>query len=82
MTIRKLLDLSTAHTPEAVAKDFNVGQLRWTDSGYGWIVWMMHDAEVPDWFKPIHKLALNEGCHLVQFDQDADKHPDLPTYEW
>ena len=27
-------------------------------------------------------LALNEGCHLVQFDQDADKHPDLPTYEW
>ena len=80
--IQRMLDLSSGHVPESQVDAFDVGELRWSAHEYGWVVWPMHDAEVPDWFRPIHELALNASCLLINFDRDGDEDATLPTYEW
>ena len=88
---RKYLDISTAHVPPPTSDDFrpDVGPHRLTRHEYGWFVTLMpaeslpdSEEQEPDWFRPVGNLARREGCSIVNFDQDGDVHPDLPTFDW
>jgi hypothetical protein len=80
--LAKMLDLSTGHVPDGVDdKEPFLKELRFLENEMGWVVWVLPGAEnLPEWFKPIHDLAVLHDCILINFDRDADEHPDLPIY--
>jgi hypothetical protein len=81
-----VLDLSTAHVPEKLLDEENL-RVHWRCQAHehGWIVFLgdkSEDEEVdmPEWFKPILKLARASNCLLVNFDKDGDVCDFLPVY--
>ena len=84
--LKRVLDLSTAHVPydklERNVKDLDV-YWRCQDHEHGWIVFLgdaQDDNGVPDWFRPVTKLARAMGCSFVNFDQDGPTTDLLPQY--
>jgi len=71
--------LCNSHIPEPKP---NFGPLRSTATEYGWIVWMLDDAEVPAWLRPIAAYAQKHDCQLVEFDSANPEHPAFDTYVW
>ena len=74
-----MLDLSTAHAPSD-SPDF--GELRVARHEYGWIVFVQPASNAPAWLTPIHVLAVQNDCILINFDRDGPCVDGLPTYEW
>ena len=72
MPIEKCLTLSTGHVKCNEHGEPQFGNIRDQPHEHGWIVFVCDDAELTDWFQPIHDAALKEGCTLVNFDSDAD----------
>ena len=67
----------------------NFGGLRWAPHQHGWVVFVMSGLPtpeipevVPEWLRPAHALAVEYGCGLINFDQDGETYPDLPTWGW
>lgn len=87
LPVRKgALDLSTAHVPEEMLEwvDLKVVH-RCQNHEYGWIVFLGDkeedkDSRMPDWFKPILRLARASNCRFVNFDRDGDTFDLLPVY--
>lgn len=75
--IHKMLDLSTAHVPAGTV-DF--GNSRWVAHEYGYVVFISPE-DIPEWFEPIHRKAVENDCLLVNFDADGEESPDLETYQ-
>ncbi len=84
--INKYLDISTGHLP----------QTEWDAlSGHEWVVFVQHDyggfvnvsniseiaGDLPVLAK-ILQIAEEYDCNWVNFDCDAGKVDDLPTFEW
>ena len=85
--VRKgVIDLSTAHVPEEMWEWVDLKVLhRCQNHEYGWIVFLGDiaidkDARMPNWFKPILRLARATDCKFVNFDRDGDEFDLLPTY--
>ncbi len=84
MSIEKALDLSTAHLP---GPNPEFGDIRAQAHDYGFIVWVRDatgddDEKLADWFLPILKEAQKHECILILFDQDAEAHEGLKTFDW
>lgn len=92
-----MLDLSTAHLPENLARSLDsVAGLIANERGFGWLLWVPdnideHAAEyeaedpehpIPEVVVTIWRYAAKHGCQYVLLDRDADLNPDLPAYEW
>jgi hypothetical protein len=114
----KMLDLSTAHLTESLARELNSfpGVIA-NDREYGWLLWVpenidehvaeyesdepmtppddpnyadVHQAEaqerdlneIPSEIVTIWRYAEKHDCQYVLLDRDAEKNPDLPTYDW
>lgn len=93
MTVRKFLDLSTAHLTVATRNqlDRNSPVPIWpSDEGYGWLVWVppsMEDLQafsikVPDDLAACLKLARRLGTDYILFDRDAPVRADLAVHEY
>jgi hypothetical protein len=89
-SIRQLLDLSTAHLPEAVLLHLadQPGVVA-HPTGYGAFLWVPPDPD--EWFLPerppdevvaVQRLARSLGCDWVAFDCDAPEVSGLPTWTW
>lgn len=87
--IERSLVLSTAHISEATAallgdhseaEDFNVVVYA---VEYGWLVWAdsADFAGAPE-LSALLKLAREQGCKWIRFDQDGEVVEGLPTFEW
>ena len=69
VTVRTLLDVSTAH----VHPDHVFGNHRVQEHEHGWIVYLCEDTSAdPDWLKPIVLEAKKVNAMIVNFDRDAD----------
>ncbi len=84
MSIEKILDLSTVHMSSSNPE---FGDIRAQAHDYGFIVWVRDvsgddDEKLADWFLPILKEAQRCECTLILFDQDAEIHEGLPTFDW
>jgi hypothetical protein len=87
LPVRKgALDLSTGHVP-LEKLDRNVPDLkvvhRCQAHEYGWVIFLgdkEEDTLVPDWFRPILKVARASGCMFINFDRDGDRTDLLPWY--
>lgn len=92
--IRKMLDLSTAHLPQAYGDADGLtsvdGVVAYTTE-YGFITWVpddpqdnadAYDGMVPSSVLTIQKYARALGCDYVLFDRDGPVNPNLPTWEW
>lgn len=84
--IEQMLALSTAHMPNPTP---NFGELRSLDDEYGIIVFVYsvfaedhHGEEVPQWIRPIMKLAREKGCRYIYFDRDVSTIDGLQTWDW
>lgn len=83
--VQTMLDLSTAHMPEA---DPDWGDERVLPHDYGFILFVRGDPDdddiesLPEWLKPIYELAIRAGAMLVNFDQDGGRYTCLPSWEW
>ncbi len=94
--IATLLDLSTAHieTPNRIGDTMvpDFGSCRTACHEYGWIVFacpsgapdreFYPEEECPRWLIPIMQKAIDEGCLLINFDQDAPISKEFQTYDW
>jgi hypothetical protein len=78
--IEKCLTLSTANMPE----DADFGSIRTCPHHYGDIVFVADAAglHIPEWFRPIYKVALEAECTLILFDRDAEPSEDFKVYDW
>jgi hypothetical protein len=92
-TIRKMLDISTAHlparffAPETCVEAWeNVGGVHPTE--YGVIVWVPDDVEngempdTPEEVTAIRRYARALDCDYIMLDCDAEQLADLPSWEW
>ncbi len=91
-TIRKMLDLSTAHLP---ARFFEPGcDLSGADlTESGMLLWVAadpaadaapgasEDDRAPE-VLAVRRYARAQGCDYILFDVNAGVCPDLPTWEW
>jgi len=84
--ISKALSLCTNHMPESSPK---FGNIRSTETEYGYIVWPCIDLdsnsyleEIEDWLVPIVKFAIENKCSIIEFDADNEEMPQFITYEW
>lgn len=79
---KAMLDLSTAHVPGPAP---HFGTLRYVQHEYGWIVFTNSERgseEIPEWLRPIHRVAVDRGCMLINFDADADECGSFARYYW
>lgn len=93
-TIRKFLDLSTAHITAKTRDLFNNGgcsddYVRYAlvdlHGEYGWWVYaepVCSDYRLPDDLDRVMRYARDNGCDWILFDCDAAEVDDLPTYKW
>ena len=86
MSIRNMLDLSTAHMPGPKPYFTN---LRVVEHEYGFVVFVADgwlktgDALGPArWLVPIMEKAVKHDCMVIVFDRDAGTDDDLKTYDW
>lgn len=82
-----MLVLSTAHLPKEVldalsAEDVNM--TRTIPHKYGVIVYAHEDNRdgTPAAVETVMLYARKLGCDWINFDADADRLDDLPTWEW
>lgn len=81
--IETLLALSTAHVP-GETPSFG-SYLRVVEHEYGWIVFVQPEGDkwcIPDWLRPIHRVAVEQGCTLILFDRDCNEEPRFQTWDW
>jgi hypothetical protein len=93
-TIRRLLNLSTAHLPEHLGTQGGLDTIpgvvaHATDHGY--LLWIPDDPDefvattadpVPDVVLAIQRYARELDCDYVLFDADAEQVDDLPRWDW
>jgi hypothetical protein len=89
--VEKVLVLSTSHVPDAWGKAFKEfgDSIRWQEHEYGWIVWVLYYLDedelgygLPQWIRPIWRIAQSEKCSMILFDRDADEIDGVKTYDW
>jgi hypothetical protein len=93
-TVRRVLNLSTAHLPPhlgvpggldtvagVVAHATDVGFLLWVPDDPDQSTEVMIDP-VPDVVLAIQRYARGWDCDYVLFDADAEQVDDLPTWDW
>lgn len=89
--IQRMIDVSTHHMPEGEHLDLNAGESRAVPHENGWIVFvdggLKDDVdrfvnEVPEWLRPVYRLALETESMLINFDKDGPLVAGLPTWEW
>jgi hypothetical protein len=93
----KVLDLSTAHLPEAVAATLTsdirgyegcIADEHGERGEYGCWVWVPDNpgdwdaCKVPDELLRVLLYARGLGCEWVLFDRDAERVAELPIWEW
>ena len=81
LTIERILTLSTGHLPNTSPK---FGGYRVIGFEYGYVVWVSeYWDEAEDWFKPIMKLAYDNNCTLILFDNAEAVNEELfAVYDW
>lgn len=81
--VRTMLDVSTAHMPSA-EPDF--GDVRHFRTGFGYVVFTSSPDSgadgVPEWLRPLWQFASLNDCLVINFDQDATRYPQFPSWEW
>lgn len=97
MTIRRFMDLSTAHIT-LEDHDLLAGEhphpIRYPYN-YGWFVHVPEDATLrPEFIRDLEiigfsaefvalvRKAMDEGCCYICLDQDGDVEDGLPTFDW
>lgn len=90
-TIRKFLDLSTCHLPEHLMTALNSfeGVVAY-EHKYGALLWVPDDPKesdclenpIPAEILAVQLYARSLGCDYVLLDQDGDRNPDLPRWDW
>jgi len=94
--IRKFLDLSTSHIPDAdrawlcEQADLNNHDGGDVESHHvaahscGWWMWAGTDDTygIPEGLMPVCLHARANGCDYILFDRDAEVIGALPVYEW
>lgn len=93
-SVRKFLDLSTAHLPPDVGRNgpnSYDGVIAYNADGYGWFMWVPDDVQeridetegvIPEAIVTIWKYARERGCDYVLLDRDGPQNADLQTWEW
>lgn len=97
-TIRKILDLSTAHLPQHLGSNLAILPITSVDGvncqalEFGWFMWVPDNPEEYNadfGFSPdlalitrIQRYARSYDCDYVLFDADASRDEALPTWEW
>jgi hypothetical protein len=92
-TIRRLLNLSTAHLPEHLGTQGGLDTIpgivaHATDRGF--LLWIPDDPDefaeatdpVPDVVLTIQRYARSLDCDYVLFDADAQQVDGLPRWDW
>ena len=87
MSIRKFLELSSAHMPDP---DPGFGPFRALEDEYGtflffWRPASRHEARsVPPWLRTILAFSRQRyrDCWVIYFDRDGEIEPNLPVFEW
>ena len=80
--IEKVLCLSTAHMPDT---EPDWGSLRVAEHYYGFIVFVTTEGPVegePEWAESVMKLAREQGCLLIEFDEANMELDSLPKWDW
>jgi hypothetical protein len=86
--IEKVLALSTAHMPESNPNFGGEAGPRVVEFEYGYIIWVSSmfgqngGDDIPEWLRPIMKIAYEAECTLILFDSDCSVDPDLKEYDW
>lgn len=82
----KMLNTSTMHMPN---EDPDWKRVRHCEHEYGFIAFVNGDTTeaeekrwVPEWLLPLHRLAQQHNCILINFDRDGDAIEGIPTYDW
>lgn len=81
-SVESILVASTAHMPSP-SPDF--GSLRVFPGHYEEVVsvkGVIEKQDVPEWMRPLYKIAKLHDVTYIVFDQDADCLEGVPTYEW
>lgn len=83
LEIRKSLIISTAHIPiEVITEPALWAKASLEEVTYGYQCWVPEDFESrPAWLQPILKLANENDCSYVVFDQDGELVDGLPEYD-
>lgn len=92
-TIRRMLDLSTAHLPEHLGSKPGLAAHRAIIAdarACGWLLWVPDDPDVdaaeaggvPEEVLVVQRYARRLGCDYVLFDADGPVNPELPAWEW
>jgi hypothetical protein len=74
-----MFDLSTAHSPTGLMVP-EMGDMRFEEHEYGFIVFVTDSECVPKWIEPIMRQANEQNCILINFDADAGVVKGLPVY--
>lgn len=94
VTIRRLLNLSTAHLPPHLGTPGGLDTLPGVvahATEFGFLLWVPDDPDesaqsmidpVPGVVLAIQRYARGLGCDYVLFDADAEQVNDLPTWDW
>ena len=91
--IRKVLDLSTGHLPEATANAIDAGTFpkpTMMESEYGWLFSVPELADFPELvdglpckaFKAVMRYAAQNDCTAVLFDRDGETLDGLELFDW
>jgi hypothetical protein len=95
--VRKIVVLSTAHLPEPFFaepddREAAYDVTAWYPMTHGALVWVPDDPDDPNNTSNdgdahpnvilLRRYARGLGCDYILFDNDADREPDLPTWDW
>ncbi len=93
-TVRRLLNLSTAHLPEHLGSRGGLDTIPGLvahATEVGFLLWVPDEPDesaqafidpVPDVVLAIQRYARRLDCDYVLFDADASQVEDLPTWDW
>ena len=80
---QKFFDVSTIHMPSSnayeelycVIADYDEGFFAWIPSGEDF-------DDLPEWFRDICELALEDECQRIRVDADGEVYDGLKQYNW
>ena len=84
--IQKFFDVSTVHMPYSMAyKDSSVNDYLIANYDEGFFAWIPGGEELdelPEWFRDICELAIQDDCHRIRVDADGEVYDELKLYDW
>lgn len=81
--IKRMLDVSMVHVPEAYRAPEVKLPYKLADHGFGFFCWVPYEdyADAPLFMEPFIELAHSKGCAFINFDNEGQVIAGLPTYD-